>query len=216
MELQIIMKKNRTMTVRAPISLCAVAAGTFLFLQPGLMRAQTVSPTATKDASQSGASVRDGQHDFDFALGNWKFHLKKLDHPLTGSNTWVELDGHSSCRKIWDGKANMDEVEVYSADRKTHIKGLTLRLYNPESHQWSLYWANAAKGALSLPAVVGEFKNGRGEFYDQEDYNGRMILVRYAWSDITPTSAHFEQSFSTDGGKTWETNWITDQTREKP
>jgi hypothetical protein len=135
--------------------------------------------------------------------------------PLTGSNTWIELDGHSSCQKIWE-RANLDQVEVYSADRKTHIKGLTLRLYNPESHQWSLYWGNAAKGALSLPAVVGEFKDGRGEFFDQEDYNGRMILVRYAWFDIKPTSAHFEQAFSTDGGKTWETNWITDQTREKP
>jgi hypothetical protein len=156
---------------------------------------QSPSP-ATKEGSQNGASLRDGRHDFDFALGNWKFHLKELDHPLAGSNIWIELDGHSSCQKIWDG-ADLDQVEACSADRKTHIHGLTLRLYNPESHQWSLYWGNAAKGVLSLPAVVGEFKNGRGEFYDQEDYNGRMILVRYAWSDITPTSAHFEQAFST-------------------
>jgi hypothetical protein len=208
------MKKNHTMLVHRSIGVCATTIAALLFLQPILTWAQTPSPT-TKEASQNGASLRDGRHDFDFALGGWKFHLKKLEHPLTGSNTWIELDGHSNCRKIWDG-ANLDQVEVYSADRKTHIQGLTLRLYNPESHQWSLYWGNAAKGALSLPAVVGEFKNGRGEFYDQEDYNGRMILVRYAWSDITPTSAHFEQAFSTDGGKTWETNWITDQTRERP
>ena len=200
------------MTLLGRISFCSIAAVAFLFSQPSLIWAQTASPT--KEVSKDGP-LRDGQHDFDFAFGNWKFHLKKLEHPLTGSNTWIELDGHSSCRKVWDG-ANFDEVEVYSADRKTHIQGLTLRLYNPESHQWSLYWGSAAKGALSLPAVVGEFKNGRGEFYDQEDYNGRMILVRYAWSDITPTSAHFEQAFSTDGGKTWETNWITDQTRVKP
>ncbi len=210
------MKKNHTMLVlvRRSIGVCAITFATLLFSQPVPTWAQTHSP-ATKEASQNGAALRDGRHDFDFAFGNWKFHLKKLEHPLTGSNTWIELDGHSSCRKVWDG-ANFDEVEVYSADRKTHIQGMTVRLYNPESHQWSLYWGNAAKGVLSLPAVVGEFKNGRGEFYDQEDYNGRMILVRYAWSDITPTSAHFEQSFSTDGGKTWETNWITDQTREKP
>ena len=209
------MKKNRKMTVGGSISVCAVTVGALFFLQSVRTWAQTPSP-APKEASQNGASVRDGQHDFDFALGNWKFHLKKLEHPLTGSNTWVELDGHSSCRKIWDGKANLDEVEVYSADRKTHIQGLTLRLYNPESHQWSLYWANAAKGTLGLPPVVGQFKNGRGEFYDQEDFNGRAIFVRYVWFDITPTSAHFEQAFSTDGGKTWEINWITDQTREKP
>src|SRR5437867_3630829 len=126
------MKKNRKMMVCGPISICAATVGALLFSQPVLTWAQAVSP-ATKEASQNGASLRDGQHDFDFALGNWKFHLKKLDHPLTGSNTWVELDGHSNCRKIWDGRANFDEVEVYSADRKTHIQGLTLRLYNPES-----------------------------------------------------------------------------------
>jgi len=201
------------MTLRGRISLCAVAAVAFLFSQSGLTWAQAVSPT--KEASKDGA-LRDGQHDFDFAIGNWKFHLKKLEHPLTGSTTWVELDGTSSCRKIWDGRANIDEVEVNNPEKHLHIQGLTLRLYNPESHQWSLYWANAAKGALGLPPVIGQFKNGRGEFYDQEDFNGRAIFVRYVWSDITPTSAHFEQSFSDDGGKTWETNWITDQTRVKP
>ncbi len=209
------MKKNHTVVVRRSIDVCVVALVALFFSHPILTRGQTPSP-ATKDTVQSNSSsLRDGEHDFDFALGNWKFHLKKLDHPLTGSNTWIELDGHSSCRKVWDGKANLDELEVYSADRKTHITGLTLRLYNPQSHQWSLYWANAAKGTLGLPPTVGEFKNGRGEFYDQEDYNGRMILVRYVWSDITPTSAHFEQAFSTDGGKTWEVNWIANQTREK-
>jgi hypothetical protein len=209
------MKKNRTIALRKSVGVCAIAIGALLLSQPAATLAQTPSPN-TKRTSKNQTSLRDGQHDFDFALGNWKFHLKKLDHPLSGSNTWIELDGHSSCRKIWNGKANLDEVEVYSADRKTHIQGLTLRIYNPESHQWSLYWANAAKGILSLPPVVGEFNNGRGEFDDQEDYNGRMIFVRYIWSDITSTSAHFEQAFSTDGGKTWETNWITDQTREKP
>ena len=95
-----------------------------------------------------------------------------------------------------------------------HIQGLTLRLYNPQSHQWSLNWANQKDGTLGVP-TIGSFdaKNGRGEFFDQETLNGRVILVRYVWSGITPTSAHFEQSFSDDGGKTWEVNWITDQVR---
>jgi len=168
------MKKNRKMTVRGPISFCAVTVGALLFSQPVLTWAQAVSP-ATKEASKDGA-LRDGQHDFDFAIGNWKFHLKRLEHPLTGSNTWVELDGTSTCRKIWDGRANIDEVEVNNPEKHLHIQGMTLRLYNPESHQWSLYWANAAKGALGLPPVIGQFKNGRGEFYDQEDFNGRAIL----------------------------------------
>ena len=157
--------------------------------------------------------LRDGQHDFDFEIGSWKLHLKRLLHPLTGSTTWVEFNGTVVARKIWDGRANLDE---FQADNSSgHIEGLTLRLYSPESHQWSLYWASSKAGTLAGPPQVGEFKDGRGEFYCQDTYNGRMILIRYAWSDITPNSAHFEQAFSDDGGKTWEVNWITDQTRVK-
>jgi hypothetical protein len=169
------------------------------------------NPDATK--TNQGATLRDGQHDFDFEMGSWKIHLKRLMHPLTGANDWVEFDGTSITRKVWDGRANLEEFETDGATG--HIEGVTLRLYNPQSHQWSIYWGTSKDGALSLPATVGEFKNGRGEFYDQESWHGRVIFVRYVWSEITPDSAHFEQSFSTDGGKTWEVNWITDQTRVK-
>jgi hypothetical protein len=156
------------------------------------------------------AQARDGQHDFDFEAGSWKIHLKRMVHPLTGSHTWIEFDGTSVTRKLWDGA----QLEQFKTDGPSgHVEGLTLRLYDPESHRWSLYWANQKTGALSLPATVGEFKNGRGEFYDQEMWQGKPILVRYAWSEITPNSAHFEQAFSDDWGKTWEVNWITDQTR---
>jgi hypothetical protein len=158
-------------------------------------------------------SVTDGQHDFDFEIGTWKIHLKKLVHPLTGSTTWVEFDGTSVTRKAWDGRADVEEFETDGA--AGHIEGMTVRLYNPQSHQWSLYWANAKDGTFLTP-LIGGFKDGRGEFYDQELYEGKSIYNRFIWSEITPNSAHFEQSFSTDGGKTWETNWITDQTRAKP
>ena len=87
-----------------------------------------------------------------------------------------------------------------------------VRLYNPQSHQWSLNWANAANGKFDIP-TIGSFKDGIGEFYDMEPYNGRTILVRYVWSKTTTSSPHFEQSYSDDGGKTWEVNWVTDQTR---
>ncbi|MGB7752379.1 MAG: hypothetical protein WCF88_12585 [Candidatus Acidiferrales bacterium] len=157
------------------------------------------------------ATPRDGQHDFDFEIGTWKVHLKKLQHPLTGSTTWIEFDGTIAARAVWDGRANFDEFQADSPSG--HIEGLTLRLYNPQSRQWNLYWANPKDGTFSGPPQVGEFKNGIGEFYCQDTYNGRTILIRYVWSAITPNSAHFEQSFSTDGGKTWEVNWITDQTR---
>jgi hypothetical protein len=167
--------------------------------------------TATAAMATTAQPAHDGQHDFDFELGTWKIHLKKLVHPLTGSHEWVEFDGTSVTQKVWDGKANIEQFETDSA-AAGHIEGLTLRLYNPESHQWSLYWATSRSGTLAIP-TVGEFRDGRGEFYDHEQINGRMILVRFVWSQITANSAHFEQAFSDDGGKTWEVNWITDQTR---
>jgi hypothetical protein len=155
-------------------------------------------------------AMRDGQHDFDFELGTWKIHLKRRLHPLTGSNTWVEFDGISSTQKVWDGRA---DIEQFETDGKAgHIEGLTLRLYNPETGQWSLYWANAKDGLVVAPQV-GQFKNGRGEFYGQDTLNGKLIYIRFLWSNTNSSTPHFEQSFSEDGGKTWEVNWITDQSR---
>ena len=153
---------------------------------------------------------RDGQHDFDPLIGSWKYHLKRRVNPLTNSNTWIEFDGTGVCYKIWDGRAQLDTIELDSPNG--HIEGLTLRVYNPQSHQWRLYWANSKIGVMD-PPQVGEFKNGRGEFYAQDTINGRTILVRFDWSRMDTNSPHFEQSFSDDGGKTWEVNWITDQTR---
>ena len=187
-------------------TLCALAS----LLPSATTLAQTASAASAPSALQA-ATPRDGQHDFDFEIGTWKVHLKKLQHPLTGSTTWIEFDGTVAARAVWDGRANFDEFQADSPSG--HIEGLTLRLYNPQARQWSLYWANPKDGTFSGPPQVGEFKNGIGEFYCQDTYNGRMILIRYVWSAITPNSAHFEQSFSTDGGKTWEVNWITDQTR---
>jgi hypothetical protein len=152
----------------------------------------------------------DGQHDFDFEIGSWRTHVKRLVHPLTGSSTWVEYEGTSVVRKIWDGRANMVELEVDGPSG--HIEGLSLRLYNPQAHQWSLNFANSSAGTLSQP-TVGEFQNGRGEFVDQETLNGRAIFVRFVISDMAPNSCRFEQSFSDDGGKTWEVNWIATDTR---
>ena len=198
--------------IRIYFLLCAIFAVCALasLLPSGSALAQTASAASAPPALQV-ATPRDGQHDFDFEIGTWKVHLKKLQHPLTGSTTWIEFDGTVAARAVWDGRANFDEFQADSPSG--HIEGLTLRLYNPQSRQWSLYWANPKDGTFSGPPQVGEFKNGIGEFYCQDTYNGRMILIRYVWSAITPNSAHFEQSFSADGGKTWEVNWITDQTR---
>jgi hypothetical protein len=151
-----------------------------------------------------------GQHDFDFEFGRWKTHLKVLAHPLTGSTEWVELTGTSVVHSIWNGRANMVELEVDGPPG--HVEGLSLRLHNPQSHQWSLNFANSKTGMIGVP-TIGEFQNGRGEFYDMEPINGKTVLVRNVWSDMTAGSCHFEQAFSVDGGKTWEVNWIAEDTR---
>ena len=154
--------------------------------------------------------THDGSHDFDFIIGHWNVHLRKLMRPLTGSTEWVDYEGTSVMSKIWEDRANMEEFEVTSLDKRLHMDAQTLRLYDPQTRQWSLYLAHAATGKLAMPPVVGAFKDGRGEFYDAEDYGGRSILVRYVWTQPTPGTARMEQSFSPDWGRTWEVNWICD------
>ena len=183
-----------------------VVIGLIAFLFSGtLLFAQNAS-------SAQSPTAREGSHDFDFEIGKWKTHLRRLVHPLTGSTTWVEYDGTTIVSKVWNGKANLVELDV--SGPAGHIEALSLRLYNPDSHQWSLNFANSGGGTIGVP-TIGEFRNGRGEFYDQEPLNGRAILVRFVISDITPNSCHFEQAFSDDGGKTWEVNWIATDTRAK-
>jgi hypothetical protein len=156
---------------------------------------------------------RDGQRDFDFHIGSWKTRLRRLQKPLTGSTTWVEYEGTTVVRKVWNGAADLVELDVSGPAGR--IEGLSLRLYNPEAHQWSLNFSNRRTGTMS-PPTIGEFQNGRGEFYSQEDLDGRAIFVRFVISDITPDSCHFEQAFSADGGRTWEVNWIATDTRVSP
>lgn len=169
---------------------------------------------AFADSAAAPLSDRDGQRDFDWMHGNWKATLKKLVKPLSGSKEWIEFEGTQTTRILWDGKANIDEFVVHNPEKKIDIQGITLRLYNPEKREWSLYWASAKSGVLAMPPTVGRFDGkGRGEFYDREDWEGKPIIVRYTWSGITKTSAHFEQAFSPDDGKTWEVNWISDLTR---
>jgi hypothetical protein len=152
----------------------------------------------------------DGSKDFDFEFGDWTAHLKRRLNPLTGSNTWVEYDGPSIVRKVWGGKANLGEIELDGP--AGHIQGLSLRVYNPQSRQWSISFSNSAGGTIGTP-MIGGFKGGRGEFYNQETYRDRAIFVRFVFSDITPKSFRLEQAFSDDGGKTWEANWLASFTR---
>ena len=192
------------MNIPKPLRGAALWCGLFLALQGPQALAQASPP------APATAQIRDGQHDFDFEIGTWKTHLRRLQKPLTGSTTWVEYEGTSVVRSILNGRANLVELVVNGPAGR--IEALSLRLYNAQSGQWSLNFAGAGSGSLALPAV-GEFRNGRGEFYNQEMFNGKAILVRFVISDVTPTSCRFEQAFSADGGKTWEVNWIATDTR---
>jgi hypothetical protein len=158
------------------------------------------------------AEERDGQHDFDFEIGTWKTAVKRRLRPLTGSTTWVEMNGTTVVRKVWNGRGNL--VELVADSPNGHFEGLSLRMYNPQSRQWSLNFANASDGTMTLP-TIGEFKDGRGEFFSQETLNGRAIFVRFVITPNPPDTCRFEQAFSDDGGKTWEVNWIAIDTRVK-
>lgn len=169
--------------------------------------------TSPAPASASTATPADGSHDFDFLIGDWKAHVRRLPERLKGSNVWVVYDGISNHKKLLDSNANFEEFDVATSDKKLRIKAQTLRLYNPESHQWSIYLVDLDKGTLDIPPVVGQFNGKRGEFYNQQIWEGRAVLVRYMWLDISPKSSRMEQSFSGDGGKTWEVNWICELSR---
>lgn len=190
---------------------CLLLWGLVVVLQPLRALAQSDTGAPGPDNPQT-LEERDGQRDFDFEIGTWQTRLSRLKDPLSGSATWVEYEGTTVVRKVWEGRANLVELDVEGPAGR--IEGLSLRLYNPEARQWSLNFSNSRGGTLS-PPVIGEFKNGRGEFYGQETFNGRAILVRFVISDITPTSVRFEQAFSDDGGKTWEVNWIATDTRRE-
>jgi hypothetical protein len=169
---------------------------------------------ATGEAAEPAtAAVRDGQHDFDFDVGAWKTHIKRILDPLSGSTQSIELDGTVSVRKVWDGRAQLEEIETDGPNG--HWEGLSLFLYNPEAHQWSQNFVNSKTGVLT-PGLIGSFNNGRGELFSQDTNHNRTILVRAVWSDIKPNSHNYEESYSDDGGKTWALSFTAHLTREMP
>jgi len=157
------------------------------------------------------APVHDGAHDFDPEIGRWHTELRRLTHPLSGSTDWVQYSGTTTVTPVWGGKANLAELEVHGP--AGHIEGLSVRLYDPSSGQWSMNYSNSRYGTLIGQPTIGQFVGGRGEFYSTDRLEGRSILVRFV---ITPENAdtiHFEQAYSADGGRTWEPNWIATDTR---
>jgi hypothetical protein len=160
--------------LHGPVTMVAMKRTSKRFVYWCLTAALIASPTCvmalqtSNPADNSAASSqRDGSHDFDFLIGNWKAHVRRLPDRLVGSNKWIEYDGISNHKKLLDSNANFEEFDVRSADKKLEIKAQTLRLYNPKYHQWSIYLLDLDNGVLSLPPVVGQFTGNRGEFFDQ-------------------------------------------------
>jgi hypothetical protein len=161
------------------------------------------SPRPTPAANLSGL------HDFDFRVGKWTAHNRRLKERLAGSHEWVEFDSTQTFWQLMNGFANVDDNVFKTPDGEYH--GVTLRAYDPKTGQWAIWWLDGRSPFGDLdPPVKGHFEDGVGTFYSEDTLRGKPIRVRFTWSKITPTSAHWEQAFSADHGKTWETNWITD------
>lgn len=143
----------------------------------------------------------DGQHDFDFNLGTWKTHIHRVSHPPGAQPASVEITGTVTVRPIWGGRAQLEEIEADGP--QGHWQGATLFLYNPKARQWTQTYFDSANPVPST--TTGGFADGRGELYSQDIVDGKAILVRGTWSDIRPDSHRYEEAWSHDGGRTWET-----------
>jgi hypothetical protein len=155
-------------------------------------------------------SKQDGRDDFDFFIGRWKGRNRRLRERLKNCDEWEEFEGRVIDRKILGGMGNMDEVSFHRESGL--MEGITLSLFDPQSQEWSVYGASSAGGMLE-PPLIGKFENERGVFYSHDVYENQHVFVRVIWSEITETSCRWEQAFSIDGGKNWETNWVAELTR---
>ncbi|MEP6731894.1 MAG: DUF1579 family protein [bacterium] len=163
-------------------------------------------------APAPASAVHDGQHDFDFNIGVWHTHISRIVDPFVSGSAIVELDGTVTVRKVWDGKAQLEEIEADGP--KGHWEGLTLFLYNPVAHQWTQSFANSKGGTLT--SNVGEFKDGRVVLAGQDNsVYDKTILVRAVWSDIKADSHQYEESYSNDGGASWVRSFTARLTRLK-
>jgi hypothetical protein len=158
------------------------------------------------------AASTSSARDFDFWIGTWHGRNRRLRERLAGCDEWDEFEGMCVARSTLDGLAN---VEEFTTDYAGGYVGMAVRVFDPATRLWAIYWADSRFPGLLEPPVVGSFSDGVGVFECEEMFDGRPIIVRYTWSDITPTSARWAQSFSDDGGQSWETNWTVEHTRRR-
>ena len=157
------------------------------------------------DALTIVASETSAAADFDFLLGRWNIHNRKLKRRLAGSDEWTEFAAAGECRRVLHGCGNIDS---FTADFDGEaFEGLTLRLFNPQTRLWSIYWADSRAVALDVPQV-GSFAGGCGEFLARDTFEGRPIVVKFRWDARAAENPVWSQAFSDDDGATWEWNWF--------
>lgn len=153
-----------------------------------------------------------GARDFDFFLGNWSVQHSRLKSRLDGCTAWDSFDGSTQTRPLLGGMGNMDD-NILNLPGGSY-RAVTLRTYDPVADQWAIWWLDGRNPGVMDTPMRGRFRNGRGEFLANELFKGRPILVRFIWSDMTPTRCRWEQAFSADNGATWEVNWVMNFTRQ--
>jgi hypothetical protein len=151
-----------------------------------------------------------GARDFDFLVGEWRIRNQRLTERLVGADTWDTFEATLSVRSILGGLGNVDDFTADWNGRR--VEAVTLRVFNPSTEEWSLYWVDNLTTVVQ-PPVVGRFRDGRGEFFARDTHDGTPVLVKFIWTDIKANSARWEQAFSTDEGRTWETNWTMELVR---
>ena len=162
--------------------------------------------TAVRAQSAAAATTRDGSKDFNFLFGTWKTHYRLLKKRLANNHDWYDCYGTSTVTPFWGGSGDLEDGDLRCPG--SHIVGMTLRIYNASTHQWSLWWGTQKRG-LVPPPQVGHFdQSGAGDFYAPDKHNGKPIVVRFRWR-LKDGAPYFEQAFSPDNGQTWETNWTT-------
>ncbi|MDE2134558.1 MAG: DUF1579 domain-containing protein [Alphaproteobacteria bacterium] len=160
-----------------------------------------------------GTTLTDHAHDFDFLIGKWRVHHRRLKERLANNHEWVEFEGMSELQMTMGGHGTMDDNFVGLPGGAYRAMGM--RGYDPKTQTWAIWWLDARDPHTIGSPVIGNFKNGIGTFDGDDTFNGKSIKVRFVWSCITANSGHWEQAFSPDGGKSWETNWVMDFTRVK-
>src|SRR3954454_24250291 len=181
------------------------------FAVPLLAASLVCAPALAASPSKGEPAMTDHSHDFDFLIGKWRVHHRRLKERLAGCHDWVEFDGTSQLWMTMDGRGTVDDSYIALPDGPYRAMGI--RAYDPKSQTWAIWWIDARNPHDLEAPVKGNFQNGVGTFEANDIFRGKPIRVPFIWSRLTPNSPHWEQAFSPDGGKTWETNWQMQFTR---